>query len=734
MAQVSILPPEDLGENFIPDEFLPKGKDEYWLRNQQVTPTAEGWRNLQPEEIEALKKNNNSAADWNEILVTDSFLPAQIRNNQFYGLVRIGSVRNAIAEYNDLRLSLGITNSAIISCDIGDDCAIHNVRYLAHYILGPRCILFNIDEMLTGNCAKFGNGIIKDGESARDLIWLDLANEAGGRKVLPFDGMLPADAYLWAKYRDDSALQTKLIEITQNSFEKHRGVYGTVGAQSVIKNSRMIKDTRIGESCVISGANKLQNLTINSSAQEPTEIGEGVELVDGIIGFGCHIFYGCKAIRFVLGSKANLKYGARFFDSYLGDNSTIACCEALNNLIFPAHEQHHNNSFLIASLVMGQSNIAAGATIGSNHNSRANDNEVQAGRGFWPGLCASIKHSSRFTSFVLLAKGDFPAELDIPFPFSLVNNNVTQDQLEVIPAFWWLYNMYALARNTWKFKTRDKRVNKRQNIEFEALAPDTIEEIFAARQLLEIWIAKAVFRKNGSDFDETDKIELIKIGREIFRGLEKSVNELKIWGENMEKSRRKVVIAKAYQAYHAYGDMIIYYAVQNLLKIFRENPKINFNKLTKMLDGKREMNWINMGGQLVPENAVDTLRTDIGLGRLKTWTAVHARYDELWKNYPLEKQKHAFAALKAIWFTDKLTPEDWQAILEKAEQIQQFVCDQVWLTRRKDFNNPFLWATYRNEAELKATIGTIEENSFVLQVRSETEEFKALVREVKERH
>ena len=89
----------------------------------------------------------------------------------------------------------------------------------------------------------------------------------------------------------------------------------------------------------------------------------------------------------------------------------------LNNLIFPAHEQHHNNSFLIASVVLGQSNMAAGATIGSNHNSRANDNEVQAGRGFWPGLCTSIKHSSRFASFVLLAKGDYPAELNIPLPF-----------------------------------------------------------------------------------------------------------------------------------------------------------------------------------------------------------------------------------------------------------------------------------------------------------------------------
>ena len=63
-------------------------------------------------------------------------------------------------------------------------------------------------------------------------------------------------------------------------------------------------------------------------------------------------------------------------NSYLGNNSTISCCEVLNSLIFPAHEQHHNNSFLCAAMVMGQSNIAAGATIGINHNSRSADGEI----------------------------------------------------------------------------------------------------------------------------------------------------------------------------------------------------------------------------------------------------------------------------------------------------------------------------------------------------------------------
>ena len=445
-----------------------------------------------------------NANSWDEILVTDQFDPNQIKNSRFFGLVRIGVMRNVVLQHHDLRVPSGITNSLIISCDIGDDVAIHDVHYLAHYIIGDHCILFNIHEMHTTDHAKFGNGIIKEGEPENVRIWIDLMNETGCRRILPFDGITTADAYLWAKYIDDEALQKNLKKITQNSIDNSRGYYGTTGNHCVIKNSLILKDVKIGSYCYIKGANKLKNLTINSSEDEPTQLGEGVELVNGIIGYGCHIFYGCKAVRFILGNNSNLKYGARLINSFLGDNSTISCCEVLNNLIFPAHEQHHNNSFLIASVVMGQSNMAAGATIGSNHNSRANDNEIQAGRGFWPGLCTSVKHSCRFASFVLLSKADYPAELDIPLPFSLLNNNVTDNQLEVMPAYWWLFNMFALARNSWKFQQRDKRVSKAQNIEFEAFAPDTVEEIINGRRLLEIWTAKASLRQNGKTKDMDD--------------------------------------------------------------------------------------------------------------------------------------------------------------------------------------------------------------------------------------
>ena len=58
-------------------------------------------------------------------------------------------------------------------------------------------MLFNIQEMSCTDHAKFGNGIIKEGEEESVRVKLQIMNETGCRSILPFDGMLAADAYLW---------------------------------------------------------------------------------------------------------------------------------------------------------------------------------------------------------------------------------------------------------------------------------------------------------------------------------------------------------------------------------------------------------------------------------------------------------------------------------------------------------------------------------------------------------
>ncbi len=678
-----------LAPQFIPEEYLPPGENQYYLRNLQASGEEIPWRGLTKAEITALETGGNSAEDWSTVLVCDPFLPEFIRRSSFSGLVRIGRLDGAVLEFHDLRVRSGIDNCRIIDCDIGNDAALQNLSYCAHYRIGDACILRDIDELHVTNHAKFGNGILKEGEPESDRVWLDLMNEAGNRAVLPFDGMRTADAYLWGKYRDDGELMQRLKAITQASNDPRRGYYGSIGKGSVIKSSRIIKDVAVGEACYIKGANKLKNLTVNSSAEEPSQIGEGVELVNGIIGYGSRVFYGCKAVRFMMGNNTSLKYGARLIHSFLGDNSTISCCEVLNNLIFPAHEQHHNNSFLIASVVMGQSNMAAGATVGSNHNSRANDNELVAGRGFWPGLCTSLKHPSRFAAYTLIAKGDYPAELNQPLPFSLLNNNESRGELEIIPAFWWNYNMYALIRNAKKYAARDRRIRPSQQVEFDFLAPDTAAEIWKALSLLDEWDPSG----------EAGELEAP-------RGL-------------VERTSRRVRILKADKARIAYREMLSYYIASTLLPALEEKGAGLVGALAAS-EATEPRKWINLGGQLVPEEQVDRLRAEIRTGDLNDWEAIHRRYDEWHEEYGHEKVRDAFDYFRLL---EGGTPDTaaWRRLFAEAERIQALIVERVRESRNKDLQDPFKALSFRSDSERTAVQGTIDENEFVRSNRAESD-------------
>ncbi len=716
-----------LGYDFIPEEFIPKGKDEYHLRNIQNRSGTQ-YRKLTASEIKILENNANSSDDWNKILVADNFNPKLVVNCAFYGLVRIGKLEPWFVEFNNLRLPVGLYHSTIISCDIGDNVVIDNVNFMSHYIVGNEVILVNINELATTDHSKFGNGVLKVGEKESVRIWMEICNENAGRAVLPFNGMLASDAWLWSKHRDDEKLLQQLKEFTDKKFDTKRGYYGKIGDRTVIKNCKIIKDVWIGSDAYLKGANKIKNITINSSPEAKSQIGEGCELVNGIIGFGCRIFYGVKAVRFMMGANSQLKYGARLINSYLGDNSTISCCEVLNSLIFPAHEQHHNNSFLCAATVLGQSNMAAGATIGSNHNSRGADGELVAGRGFWPGLCVSLKHNSKFASFTLIAKGDFPAELNIPVPFSLVSNDVSRDKLVVMPGYWFLYNMYALARNADKYAGRDKRTDKTQVFEYDYLAPDSVNELFDGLQLMKRFTAKAYATKNKKIIADKD---LLKTGEQL---LEKNeAGKLEVLAEGFENSERKTELIKVPEAYRLFKELIIYYGSTELIRFIEQKNIAGWQKLLQALPAKPARNsWKNIGGQLMPETDVHTLIRNIRSGKINSWDEVHKFYNDKSSRYHTEKFRHAFASLLEIL---KLSPSRFSKklfldLLQQAVRTREWMVKGIYDSRAKDYSNPFRKMVYETEKEMEKVIGKLRENSFIQQQEADFSSFKKKVDEL----
>jgi len=724
MATMQIVKSQDFGYKFIDGDFLPKGKDEYYLRFLQTNKTNDFYRHLYPEEIDALKKNGNTCTNWDNILVQDPFNTDAIQHTSFAGLVRIAQQEDFYLKYHDFSVPVGITNSNIISCDIGANCAIHYCFYLSHYIIEERSILNKIDEMCTTNHSKFGEGIIKEEEEEEVRVTISVINEAGGREVFPFCDMITADAFLWARFRDDKDLVKKLGIITQKSKDERRGYYGRVCSESVIKSCRIIKDVNFGSCVYVKGANKLKNLTIKSSAEEPSQIGEGVELINGIIGLGSKVFYGAKAVRFVLGNNCELKYGARLIHSIIGDNSTISCCEVLNSLIFPYHEQHHNNSFLIAALVQGQSNMAAGATVGSNHNTRGNDGEIIAGRGFWPGLSSTLKHNCKFASFVLLSKGNYPAELDIPFPFSLVIDNTHDNMLEIMPAYYWMYNMYAIERNNKKFLRRDRRKTKIQHIETNYLAPDSVFDILNARSILQKRIEEVWQNEKGS------KLSF----EEILNKHYEDAKKLFITVENVERSKRPVKIIKAAESYKAYTDMLIWYGITVLTEYFDKTNSslLQFHPAKNNIDIKDfDFNWINMGGQLIPEKKLHIVIEKIKSGQLNNWQEIHNEYDAIYSEYEADRAENAYAVLCTVLKTEKISVKMWNELLDTACTLRDYIEAQIFYTKNKDYNNHFRGITYRSDAERSAVLGKVEDNALIKEAKDDTLHYKALFKKCK---
>ena len=717
MNRIDKKPLSQLGYNFVPQEYLKKGQTEFDHRLKNINLS--DFRALSTREIEILEANLNQAESWLDIYVKEGFNPYLIKNCRFFGINRIGILESCYLEFKNLRMPVGLYNSTIISSDFGDNVAIDRVNLLSHYQIGNEVMILQVNELATTSTAKFGNGNVKDGEDERIRIWLELGNENGGRKVVPFVGMRPADAYLWMQDREDSDLQRRYLEMTKAEFSSERGYYGQIGDRTVIKNTGIIKDVNMGSDTYIKGANKLKNLTILSFPHASTQIGEGCEIVNGIIHEGCRIFYGVKAVRFILEAHSQLKYGARLINSFLGSNSTISCCEVLNSLIFPAHEQHHNNSFLCASVIKGQSNMAAGATLGSNHNSRGADGELQAGRGFWPGLAVALKHNSKFASFNLISKGNYPAEIHNPMPFSLLGNDEATGGLLIIAGYWFQYNMYALARNAWKFDKRDVRTDKNMLLEYDFLAPDTVSEILKGIKLLEFWVGNTL-EPNLS------KEKAMDLGKSWLLNPENANNPLAIYAENIENSKRKTRVAKCHQAYQIFNDLLIYHAAKEWLATMERNPeKAAIDLLNSTLSNATAIQkWDNMGGQIIPAGIVAEIKSNIQSGSISRWSQVHEIYEKQATLYLDQKFENALNGMIQIIDQPINHPIFIEKWLQKAIRMSEFLTDGIENSRAKDFKDPFRLAMFGNEKEMEKVIGSIHENEFIAEAKLKSENFK----------
>lgn len=668
-----------------------------------------------------LIENGNTAQTWDTIMVHDDFDPRFVYHCRFIGEIFIGALKEGYLEYRSITVPIGLYNSTFFNCSIGHYPSINNLQFCSNCTIGSEVIILNTGDISNSHSPRFGNGISNTKGESTQYYWLKLINENGGRKVLPFDSILCTDAFLWVRYPHDKQFIQRLIDITDNTCAERACGKGMIGNEAVIINAKSIRDTWVGNNAIIDGTESIINSTIRSDDLEPAVIGAGVIISDSVVGYGNQIDTGAQLHTVVTGNCVSCSHVCRISHSLIGDNSAIACCEIAHSFIFPSHGQHHNNSFLIAALIGGQSNIAAGATIGSNHNSRMNDGEIWASRGFWPGLCTSFKHNSKFAAYTMCVKADYPYELDIPFPFSLIINDPSSDSLQILPAYWFSHNMYALMRSRLKFGNRDKRIHREQIIEHDPLAPDTIEQIFDAIRFLEETAGQLWFKI--SNIENKSLEECQKKGWELFESGTYFPEHFEV-RNCIEKGNRPVLIIKPAQARQQYLDIICWYAVKTLMS----HPEIDKIDLTTHFTPTRDRHWVNCGGQIMRtedlSSIIERIKNDTAI---KTWNDIHQLYQSHQNNYESLKIHHAVACLFYLSPQIKETHELFKKMLKKAVKISEKIIELTKTVRAKDYTEHFRTMIFENEEEMQSVIGTVDDD---VTIRDVEEDNRTLIEKI----
>ena len=437
-------------------------------------------RCLTSREIETLKAQGNRAQDWNTILVAEGFTPDFIVDTQFYGTCVIGKLSGGEKQVDSsVFLPSGIYKSTVIDSEIGHNCLVYDAGVIAHYIIKDNVIIYRTDAVIASNNCTFGNG--------REL---SVGIETGGREILSYAEITIPVAHAVATRRDDGAFLEKYRDFVTAYVDACKLPFGVIESGSIIRSTGKVEDTYIGEHVIVDSALLLQNSTVFGTPEEPTEISHGAYVRHSCVQWGCTVTSMALVDDAVLTEHSHVERHGKVTQSIIGPNTGVAEGEVTACLVGPFVGFHHQALLIAAMWPEGKGNVAYGANVGSNHTSKAPDQEIWCGEGMFFGLGVNVKYPSDFTeapySIIATAVNMLPQRIE--FPFSLINSpsrvveTLSPAYNEIFPG-WVLYdNIYTVKRNEGKYKKRNKA--KRTEFIFDVFRPDTVSKMISARNHL----------------------------------------------------------------------------------------------------------------------------------------------------------------------------------------------------------------------------------------------------------
>src|SRR5690606_25113714 len=159
--------------------------------------------------------------------------------------------------------------------------------------------------------------------------------------------------------------------------------------------------------------------------------------------------------------------------------------------------------------------------------------------------------------------------------------------------------------------------------------------------------------------------------------------------------------------------MIRYYGVEHLVKSLDKQDSDHLQSFAEKLaeTNLSRSRWLNVGGQLIREEDVRSLRDSIRQGAIRSWDEVHDYYLQEGARYEDLKTRHALGSLLEL---EGIAPVDidqarLSAWIAEHRHTRQWMLDAVSASREKDYSNPFRRMMYDNQEELDEVIGKFEE-------------------------
>lgn len=642
------------------------------------------YRNLKPDEIQALQNQCCTAADWNLVKVAESFDTSRIQNTSFIGTVKIGNLSGSVTSSHGITKNAGIYNAAIADCVIADNVRIANVAvHIANYDIGQSACIEDVGTIQANPGASFGNG-----------LEIKVLNEAGGRDVIIFDELSSQFAYMTCLYRYRPNLVDKLNTIARNYAQAKHSDRGCIGPDAHICSAREIIDVNIGPAATVNGTASLKNGTILSAPDAPTVIGSQVIAKNFIIAEGSSVTEAAILAHVFVGQ------GCKVAKQFSAENCVFfANCETLRGeacSIFagPYTVTHHKSTLLIAGLFSFFN--AGSGTNQSNHMYKLGPvHEGKLQRGTKTGSSSYMMWPCVVGPFSVIL-GQHSGTFDTSDqPFSLIHaapNGTTY----MVPG----QNLTSvgIVRDGAKWPTRDKRKGsiKRDKISFAVLSPYTVGKMIKGSAILkQIQDTADISAEEVNICGARVKHPILHTGQEFY----KTGIEMYLYEKIFEKAEQQI----------ANG-------LSSIDEIFAHEP-----------DALYSPEWNDIAGLLCPRARTDALCNAVEKGEISTIENFNAALDDIDKAYSADE-----------WLWVKNTYKDrFDIDLQKASEDELLKITQAFLAvktkylrliqvdAQKEFSEVSRTGFGQDgkiediQADFEQVRGTFEENSFVNHIQTQ---------------